>query len=121
MLSLTTSSVEVDRWEDEPEFGRSADEWPYPTRYVKSLIEGELADRIRERLGLEDDVPVYITETVISGGWSEYTQETDYTHVVEAGWHEIELGYSYWGNGLGSLLKWLDEVDEVEKRVFGGE
>ena len=112
---MSTNSVVVDDWEDEPLFGRSADEWPYPTRYVKSLITGDLADKIRERLGLEEGVPVHIVEKVISGGYSEYTQETGYEHTVEAGGYEIELGYSYWGNGLESLLKWLDETEEPEE------
>lgn len=106
---MATNSTVVARWEDAPVFGRSASEWPYPTRYIKSLITGDLADAVRARLGLEEHVPVLITETAVSGGYSEYTQETDYTHVVEVGEYRIELGYSYWGNGLEELLKWLDE------------
>lgn len=111
---MTTSSTVVAQWEDAPENGRSANEWPYPTRYQRCLITGDLADAVRERLGLEEHVPVMIVETVVSGGWSEYTQENDYYHLVEAGGFEINLGGggSGWGqNGVDELLKWLDEVD----------
>jgi len=52
------------------------------------------------------------TEHQHSGGYSEYTQETDYEHEITCGSHEIHLGTVYWGNGLEALLKWLDRVDE---------
>jgi hypothetical protein len=99
-------------WTDPPAPGRSADEWPYPTRHSKSIITGDLADRVRTRLNLPAEVPVFLDEERISGGWSEYTQETDYNHTITCGQHTIQLRPDYWGNGLDSLLKWLDEVDE---------
>ena len=107
-----TNSTELMRWTDAPQPGRSAHEWPYPTEHVKYLISGELADRVRQRLGVPQDTPVIMTEHQHSGGYSEYTQETDYEHEITCGSHEIHLGTVYWGNGLEALLKWLDRVDE---------
>lgn len=107
-----TNSTKLMAWTDPPAPGRSADDWPYPTEHIKSLISGELADRIKERLGVPSDTPVIMTEHRISGGYSEYTQETDYQHEIACGPHEIHLGTTYWGNGLEALLKWLDKVDE---------
>ena len=101
MSTDTTTFTLVEEWADEGEW-----EWPYPNQYKKSLIEGTLADLIRAKFGV--DAPVYITETEISGGWSEYTQETDFEFTVECGdeSHEFSdiLGYD---NGLKGLLEWL--------------
>lgn len=109
-----TNSTKLMEWADPPEPGRSADDWPYPTRHIKSIISGELADRVRARLGQPSDTPVILTEDIESSGYSEYTQETDYQHTIDCGDHTIQLGYSYgWGhNGLEELLTWLDSVDE---------
>lgn len=112
---MSTNSFVIDQWEDDPDFGRSASDWPYPTRYIQSLITGDLADAVRARLGLDSHVPVYIVETVISGGWSEYTQQNDYSSIVEAGGHTVDLGATYYGNGLESLLSWLDALDATEE------
>jgi hypothetical protein len=110
-VSPTNSTILIE-WEDAPEVGRLASDWPYPTQYTKSLITGDLADRVRTRLGLTPEVPVLLTEERISGGYSEYTQETDYNHTITCGQHTIQLRSGYERNGLTSLLNWLDEVDE---------
>lgn len=107
-----TNSTRLIEWEDAPELGRLASDWPYPTRYIKSIITGDLADRVRTRLDLPPEVPVLMTETQESGGYSEYTQETDYSHTITCGEHTIQLRSGYERNGLTSLLNWLDEVDE---------
>jgi hypothetical protein len=105
----TTNSFIVHTWTEAPEAGRSADEWPYPTTYTKSLITGQLAQDIRVKLMKPDEMPVFIIEEQISGGYSEYTQETDYSHVLEVNGERINLGDSYdYDNGLNSLLKWLE-------------
>jgi hypothetical protein len=116
-----TNSTKLMEWTDPPEPGRSADDWPYPTTHVKYLISGELADRVRAKLGQPAETPVVMTEDQESGGYSEYTQETDYSHTIDCGPHTIQLGSAYWGlswgstygsNGLTNLLKWLDSADE---------
>jgi len=111
---MSTNSTVIHEWEDAPKPGCEADEWPYPTRYAKSLITGDLADKIRERLGLDSHVPVFITEKVVSGGYSEYTQENDYSHTVTAGEHAVELGYTWDGNGVTALTDWLDALEETK-------
>jgi len=109
----TTNSTIIHEWYDAPEDGRDADDWPYPTSYTKSIITGELADRIRERLGVDSSAPVFITETVESGGYSEYTQENDYSHTVQVGEHTLELAGSCWtSNGITALINWLDKTEE---------
>jgi hypothetical protein len=107
-VSATNSTI-IQEWDDDPEDGRE-DEWPYPNHYIKSLITGELADRVRARLDQPAETPVLITETQISGGWSEYTQETDYEHRIDCGPASKDLGTDYLGNGLKKLLEWLDEA-----------
>jgi len=110
---MSTSSTTIHEWSDAPEDGRDPEEWPYPTRYSKSLITGDLADKIRERLGVESHVPVMITEEVVSGGYSEYTQENDYNHTITVGEHTLELQGSYSDNGLNKLINWLDSAEEA--------
>jgi len=105
---MNTNSVVIEEWSDDPAEGRSEWDWPYPTKYQVCLITGELADKVRERLDLDDSVPVHIKEEVVSGGWSEYTQENDYYHTLEVGGQEITLRGDDYGNGLNSLLEWLD-------------
>jgi hypothetical protein len=109
----TTNSTIIHEWEDAPEDGSTAEEWPYPTRYSKSLITGELADRIRERLGQNaGKPPVFITEQVVSGGYSEYTQENDYYHTINVGSETVEIGPEWHGNGIRALTDWLDKTEE---------
>jgi transcriptional regulator with XRE-family HTH domain len=93
-MSNSTNSTIIHEWQDAPEPGRGADEWPYPTSYTKSMITGELADRIRERMGVDASAPVFITEKCVSGGYSEYTQDDfcaelgisrSYISLIEAG------------------------------------
>lgn len=107
---MSTNSTLMHEWSDQPEPGRSADDWPYPTRYSKSLITGDLADAIRARLGVEAHVPVIITEEVVSGGYSEYTQENDYNHTLTVGEHTVELRGSWTWNAITALTNWLDET-----------
>lgn len=108
-----TNSTKLMEWTDAPEPGRSADDWPYPTTHVKYIITGELADRVRAKLGMDPEVPVLMTEDQESGGYSEYTQETDYSHTIDCGQHTIQLGSATWSrNGLEHLLDWLDSADE---------
>ena len=98
-------------WEDPPEPGRSADEWPYPTSHNLSEIRGELAERIRRAFGAEDGEQVTIQENIVSGGYSEYTIENDYEYTVRCGEH-VWSSNSY--SGIWRLLAWLDESENKE-------
>lgn len=115
---MTAPLLVVEEWEDEPDAGRAADDWPYPTRYTKSLAQGEMAERIRRALNVADDLPVYVTERVESGGYSEYTAEDDYylTITVGAASHEVDAG---WTGGLTALLRWLDVAAPVGGQADG--
>lgn len=108
---MSTSSTQMHEWADQPAPGRSANDWPYPTRYSTSLISGDLADLIRAKLGVDAHVPVIITEKAVSGGYSEYTQETDYHHTITVGEHAIQLEPSWARNGITALTDWLDGTD----------
>jgi hypothetical protein len=109
---MSTNSTIIHEWQDAPEPGGDADEWPYPTSYTKSLITGELADRIRERLGVDAPAPVFLTEKCVSGGYSEYTQENDYYHTIETGGHTVEMEAGWSWNPITSLINWLDKTEE---------
>lgn len=103
----------VDEWEDEPAEGQDPDEWPYPTKYTRSLAHGELAERIRRALGVTDDLPVYVEERIESGGYSEYTQEDDYYMTIKVGDTSREVIDGSWSGGLTALLQWLDKAAPV--------
>lgn len=110
-----TKTQLLEEWEDDD--GAPNDEWPYATRYTKHLITGGLADAVRKRLELPDSTSVMIEEQVVSGGWSEYTQENDYNFTLkfDDGTPEVEFTSARWGygidNGLTLLIEWLDEED----------
>lgn len=103
---MTTNSTLVNSWEDEDE---NDGEWPYPTQYNQYRIEGDLADRVNRRMGNDPGTEVLLTETVVSGGWSEYTQENDYSHEIEAGGETVELVGTWQSNPIAALVKWLGE------------
>lgn len=104
----TTKFTLIDEWWG-PDYNDG--QWPYPDRYTKSSIEGTLAERIRAKLGADWEAPVFITETEISGGYSEYTQENTFDFVLECAGitKEFDDGNG-WDNGLSLLLKWLEEA-----------
>lgn len=85
-----------------------SEEWPYPDEVKISVVTGELADRIRARTGETGEVT--IEERVISGGYSESTQENEYTFELRISgskvW-ETDDCYSE-ENGLVKMLAWLD-------------
>jgi hypothetical protein len=89
--------------------------WPYPNEYVTSQITGTLADRIRRRFGEPGGTSVLIEETRISGGWSEFTQETSYEFEVRCGEHRYGFTqYNGYDNGLKGLLDWLGPEAEED-------
>jgi hypothetical protein len=68
-----TTSYQIRSWTDEPDEGRTAEDWPYPTEHAEYRIDGDLADRVRARIGRSGVVT--LIEDKISGGYSEYTIE----------------------------------------------
>lgn len=112
-MSNPTTSIEVRRWEDKPEEGRSADDWPYPDVHVEYRIDGHLADLIRART--KEEGVVLFEEIEASGGWSEYTQETDYWVTVRVGKFEREFDGAatdnHYRSALPAIQRWLGGTD----------
>ena len=112
----TTSS------EDEPndldEYSES--EWPYPTIYTYSVLDGDLAKRVQAITGNPGEVT--IKTEVISGGWSEWTQENDYSGTIYCGGaYVVELVGSYDWTPLTYLLDWLEEAELNKKLAEQGD
>lgn len=101
------------------------EEWPDGTHDRHTLVEGELAESVLRRAGL-DGGRVVILEHGQEGGYSEYTVEWDYDFRVEVDGTEVfasntpnystvDLGAAgigraaYHRNGLTDFLNWLHE------------
>jgi hypothetical protein len=112
-MTSPTMSYLVREWTGEPEEGRSADEWPFPTEYRMLAITGELADRIRARFDAAETDGVTITEESISGGYSEYTQETEMNFTVTCGSRSVSFDeyaphMAYGSTTVARLQAWLE-------------
>lgn len=115
-MTATTSTI-LDTHQDEDTNGG---EWPYPTKYTTYLIEGDLADRVRARVGITHG-RVTFHETNESGGYSEWTQENYYNVRIEVdgsevydsstGWWDVD-DVIYDPSRLARLNLWLNEVPE---------
>lgn len=100
-VSEYPSATQVGSRVDSPEPGRSATDWPYPTKYETYLVSGILADDVRAKWGLDHDVPVVITEETVSDGYSCETQENNYPFTVQAS----DRGKRF--DSLSELLDWV--------------
>lgn len=89
----------------------NAAEWPDRVVKLVQLVEGPLADRIRRAANQPDRSPVVISEVQTDGGYSEYTQETDYDFTLRVGNAVIELGESAY-NSVDALSRWLKSNEE---------
>jgi hypothetical protein len=103
---MTTTSRLIEEWQEEGD----TDEWPYPTIHKTYLIEGDLADAVRKRSGLTGDVTS--VEEVISGGYSEWTQENDYPFELQVDGTTVFTHDAYYGGSLGEDIGWRSEVPE---------
>jgi hypothetical protein len=107
--TIKTESRLVEEWDDEPEEGRSKEDWPYPNHYQKTKIEGPLANAIRKKAEMMWSDEVFITEVIVSGGWSDYTQEETMYLKIQVGNRSFQLGDEDTDTNLGALLEWLDK------------
>lgn len=108
--SNPTTSTLIREWDDDPEEGRSEDDWPYPDHHCEYLIEGNLADLIRERAGKTGDV--IFEELYVSGGWSEWTQENDYSVTIRVGDFKREFSgtaeFGGYDSAIPAIQEWLE-------------
>lgn len=82
-------------------------EWPHGRGTTTSLMEGDLADRIRRKLDVHERTPVVIHEERVDGGYSEYTQETDFYFELRVGNEKVNLpDHAY--NQVAALTEWLE-------------
>lgn len=83
------------------------------------IIDGSLAERIRNRMHVSTNEPVYYIESQVQSGYSEYTQEHNFGFTVKVGdvVESFGLGFNKsrphtlesQANGLLELLQWLQE------------
>lgn len=108
-MTEPTNSFLVKSWSDAT---GSEDEnyFPWPDEHETYLVTGDLADKVRAKLGQSEEV--FTTEHTMYGGYSEYTQENSYTFTLSCGKSEIEFGsdsYDFYGlSPIGALVKWLE-------------
>jgi len=102
-------------------------EWPDGEAVITWLVEGPLADRIRRAVGVEEKTRVTIEEIQEDGGWSEWTQETNYSFMLLVGGRVIDFGLSplqsLWDTleapygretAIGKLSRWLDAAESKD-------
>lgn len=86
----------------------------------KFLIDDAMAKDIRKKLNVDDDEPVYLLTETNYGGYSEYTQENDFSCAIVCKGHYKEFlddSYGYYSSGgnsapvgpFGKLLDWLTD------------
>lgn len=100
--------AEIDDWTDHSD---EPDRWPYPNRYVRSAPSEHLRLAVIARVAAPLDAKVTLLTTEISGGWSSWTQETDYETQVEVNGKTVYTTAEDWSTegNLNRLLAWLDE------------
>lgn len=86
--------------------------WPPEPTIITHVVAGELAERIRRRLGTDQNAEVTLTEETIYGGYSEWTQENSTTFTVAAGGREVTF------HPDRSELDWVADVQHAYDSVF---
>lgn len=82
--------------------------WEMNTFHMtRFAIDDNLARDIRVRFGADEDAEVFIETETFYGGYSEYTQETDYSCIVECNGQSKSFS-NY--NAFNDLLDWLTET-----------
>ena len=92
------------------------DEWPYPTIETTSRITGELRDKILKRTGRKanDTSEITIVESNVSSGWSEFTQDNDYSIDVFIGTEGITIT-NYDTSEESAMSRFFEWVDSQGK------
>lgn len=85
----------------------------------KFLIDDAMAKDIRKKLNVDDNEPVYLLTEINYGGYSEYTQENDFSCAIVCKGHYKEFLDSGYGSysidknasagPFGKLLNWLTD------------
>lgn len=105
--------VKIHEWTDTDGHTPNEDggyDWPYPTEVIESEVVGDLREKVLTRTDRFDG-DVRIVERVVSGGYSEYTQENDYEFEVVVDGVQVWDSSGYWGpeSNLADFLAWLDK------------
>lgn len=92
------------------------EETEYATlEYTRSLVTGELADRVRERFGVTVDTPVYFYEHQVEIPGCPTCYGIDDVLTVECGEHRRTFDNDD-GLPLNDLLYWFDEPRRIRER-----
>ena len=103
----------IREYEDHLDEGKEY-EWPWPTKYTESAVDGDLAERVQRIAG--SDGPVTLTTAEVSGGWSEYTAENTYDFELKCDGKTLFSHEDSWSsNGLSHLLEWLDKQEAATR------
>ena len=83
--------------------------------HVVSLVQGDLADKIRTKVGVGPEALVCIIEDAVDASYSEYTRGSDYSFTLTVDGDAVDFGSRTWdgGSGIGALMDWLDEDDDA--------
>lgn len=63
--------------------------WPPEPTLITHVVAGDLAERVRRRMGVPSGAEVKLTEETAYGGTSEWTQENSTTFTVATGGREV--------------------------------
>lgn len=98
--------------DDRPRMNRGTDDeysYGYDTEVSKSIVKGELADRIRQALNpLNENDPVYIIEETGDASYSDWTQGQYCDFYLKCGSANMQF-YNF-----NRMLEWLDKEAPVE-------
>jgi hypothetical protein len=108
MIEPDYTSTPVRKWVEE------SDERDIDLEFKRTLITGELADRVRERFGATDE-PVYFVEYQEESGGCHTCYSIDNYLRVECGNRTRDFS-AYEGLPLNSLLDWFDEPRRQAER-----
>jgi len=88
----------------------SREEWPYPTITTRSIVTGDLREKILRLYNLEVGV-VHIVETSTSEGYSDATQEERVDIEIRINGNSVKEFLDNYSSqsAISRFLHWIDE------------
>lgn len=79
--------------------------------FAKMELKGETADVVRRAFGVTDStLPVFLTESIMHVGYSEYTDEINHDFEVSCGYHHKTFSEDYGDLApLAQFAQWCTE------------